>query len=76
MEDPVVDTLNWLPGRKVLVSPEWIRCVNWADQQIEVELTRDAIISCPEFGPSPRLTRLYEEQVYRHFGQRGYWESM
>jgi hypothetical protein len=25
----VVDTLNWLPGRKVVISPGWIKTVSW-----------------------------------------------
>ena len=70
----VVDTLNWLPGRKVLVAPEWIEGVNWADQRMTVGLPRETIESCPEFGPSPWVTRLYEEQIYEHYGRRGYWE--
>jgi sporulation protein YlmC with PRC-barrel domain len=70
----VVDTINWLPGRKVLLAAEWIEGVNWADQQMTVGIPRETIESCPEFGPSPWVTRLYEEQIYEHYGRRGYWE--
>ena len=27
----VVDTRNWLPGKKVLVAPRWIDRVSWAE---------------------------------------------
>jgi len=30
----VVDTRNWLPGKKVLLSPQWIERVEWADSSV------------------------------------------
>ena len=27
----IVDTRNWFPGKKVLVSPQWIRRVSWSE---------------------------------------------
>jgi hypothetical protein len=27
----VVDTRNWLPGKKVLIAPRWIDRVSWND---------------------------------------------
>jgi hypothetical protein len=41
--DIVVDTRNWLPGRKVRVSPGAIESVDWATRQVRVRLTRDQI---------------------------------
>lgn len=29
----VVDTHNWLPGRKVLVSPNWIKNIDWNEKK-------------------------------------------
>ena len=36
----VVDTRNWLPGKKALVSPEWIEEVSWAEAKVHVNLPR------------------------------------
>jgi hypothetical protein len=45
----VVDTRNWLPGRKVLVSPTWIEDVAWFMREISVDLKRETIKHSPEF---------------------------
>ncbi len=29
----IVDTVNWLPGKKVLVSPRWIQSMKWGGQE-------------------------------------------
>jgi hypothetical protein len=39
----VVDTRNWLPGKNVLVSPEWISSVSWSDKRVYVDLSREQI---------------------------------
>jgi hypothetical protein len=68
----VVDTKNWLPGKKVLVSPEWIDRVSWSDSRVYVDLSREAIEKGPEFDPE-RLNRDYEERLYKHYDRPGYW---
>lgn len=47
-----VDTSRWLPGRKVLVSPDAIERVSWAEASVRVALSREAIRSAPFWGPS------------------------
>lgn len=71
----VIETLNWLPGKKVLLAPEWVERVSWAEGALAVNLSRDVVATSPEYGPSPWVTRLLEVEVYRHYGQRGYWEK-
>jgi sporulation protein YlmC with PRC-barrel domain len=68
----VVDTKNWWPGKKVLVAPEWIERVSWADSRVYVDLSREAIKSGPEFDPDV-LNRDYEERLYKHYDRPGYW---
>lgn len=48
----VVDTGNWLPGKKVLVSPSWIKSVNWDDASVTVDRMRESIKNSPNAGPS------------------------
>jgi hypothetical protein len=36
----VVDTRNWWPGKKVLVSPQWIESVSWEERKVFVNLSR------------------------------------
>jgi len=69
----VVDTLNWLPGRKVLVAPMWITAVSWADRKVSVDLSREQIKECPEYDPAIPVNREYEEQLYDFYGRPKYW---
>lgn len=68
-----VATRNWLPGKKVLVSPAWIERVSWADSEVSVALSREAIKTAPEYLLSRPLTREYENRLYAHYGRPPYW---
>ena len=69
----VVDTRNWLPGKKVLVSPHWIESVSWPDSEVFVDLLREVIKSSPEFDPFAPVNRDYEHRLYDYYGRRKYW---
>lgn len=68
-----VDTRNWLPGKKVLVSPAWIERMSWEDSKVYVALSREAIKTAPEYLESRTLTREFENKLYFHYGQPPYW---
>jgi hypothetical protein len=70
----VVDTRNWLPGRKVLIPPAWLDSVSWADRTVRVDLTADTVEKSPEYDPSKPVKRTYETRLYRYYGQRPHWE--
>ena len=63
-----IDTRNWLPGRKVVISPGWLRGVDWPNRRIEVELTREQIKSGPEYDPAMTVDEGYLEQLRAHYG--------
>lgn len=69
----VVDTRNWLPGKKVLIAPRWIDRVSWDDSKVYVNLSRDAIENAPEYHPDA-LNREYEGKLYDHYDRPKYWE--
>jgi hypothetical protein len=68
-----VATRNWLPGKKVLVSPAWMERVSWADSKIYTGLSREAIKEGPEYVESRPITRDYENRLYLHYGRPPYW---
>ncbi len=60
----VVDTRDWLPGKKVLVSPQAIEEMDWGQAYVRVNLQRDDIENGPEYDRSAlddqeQYTRLY-----------------
>jgi len=36
----VVDTRNWLPGRHVVIPPQWIKDVDWNERVVNVDVTQ------------------------------------
>ena len=65
----VVSTRNWLPGRKVLMDPEWIKQVDWADAKVVVALSRDKIGNSTEYDPCEPVNHDYEGQLYDYYGR-------
>ena len=69
----VVNTRNWIPGKKVLVSPQWIENISWGESKVFVSLSRESIKSAPELSDDLLLTRSYETDLYGHYNRDGYW---
>jgi uncharacterized protein YrrD len=64
----LVDTGNWLPGRKVLISPNWITGISWADSEVIVKVTREQVKDSPEYDPRGSIDRHYENSLYGYYG--------
>lgn len=71
----VVDTGNWLPGKRVLMVPSWVQQVDWLERMVSVDLKRESIRNSPEFDPGEPVNRDYEERLYDYYGRRKYWEE-
>lgn len=71
----IVDTRNWWPGKKVLVSPQWLDRVSFDESKMFVSLTRDEIKQAPEFTDVSTLNREYETKLHGHYGREGYWSK-
>jgi uncharacterized protein YrrD len=69
----LVDTQNWWPGKKVLLSPKWIGRVSWSESKVFVNLSREAIQNSPEYSEEAMLTRDYETKLHRHYPLPEYW---
>jgi hypothetical protein len=68
-----VDTRNLWPGKKVLVSPQWINRVSWADSKVYVDLKTETIQNGPEWVDSVPVTREYEHRLYNYYARSPYW---
>jgi len=69
----VVETRNWLPGKKVVLSPAWIDDVNWSEQSLYVDLEREEIRNAPQYDPNAQINRGYEERLYDYYARPKYW---
>jgi hypothetical protein len=69
----IVDTHNWWPGKRVLVSPQWIERVSWHERKVFVNLSHDTIKRSPEYTDESLPTRDYETGLYLHYNRPGYW---
>ena len=45
----VINTQKWWPGKKVLLSPHWIKRVSWSESTVFVNLPREIIKQSPEY---------------------------
>jgi hypothetical protein len=64
----IVDTGNWMPGKKVLVSPEWIDQVNWEEAKVYVRLSQKGIRNAPEYDPDEIfISGEYESELLRYY---------
>ncbi|HUF75112.1 MAG TPA: PRC-barrel domain-containing protein [Longimicrobiales bacterium] len=71
----IVDTRNWWPGKKVLISPEWVDRVDWHESKVYVSVTRAEIEKSPEYDPSGPILREYEGRLHAHYGRPTYWRQ-
>lgn len=70
----VLNTSNWWLGHQVLMAPDWVSDIRWADSRVSVNLSRQAIQTSPRFDASTPLTREQEQALYRHYERPTYWE--
>ena len=71
----IVNTSNWWLGHQVLVAPQWVSAVHWAEESVFIDLTRVSIQEAPPFDSTAELNRLTEMGLYKHHGRPGYWSG-
>lgn len=71
----IIDTMNWWPGKKVLISPRWIDHVSWDESKVFINLPRETIKQSPEYTDESQLTRNYESDLHLHYNRQVYWQD-
>jgi uncharacterized protein YrrD len=69
----IIDTGNWWSGKKILISPRWIKRISWSEAKVFVDLSRNTIKQSPEYVEGSSLSREYEDELHRHYNFQGYW---
>ena len=71
----VVNTNNWLFGRKVLVAPHWAYRVDWEERNVHIAMSRQSIRDSPELNKIETMSRDFEARLYDHYERRPYWDD-
>jgi hypothetical protein len=63
-----IDTGNWLPGAKVLISPRSVREIDWAERVIHLDVNRQKVQSSPPYDASATVDSAYDERFLTYYG--------
>jgi sporulation protein YlmC with PRC-barrel domain len=70
----VLDTAKWLPGKKVLLSPEsFVKTRPVADGALHVNLTKEQVKDSPPLESDLPVSRQHEVNLHSYFGWDPYW---
>jgi hypothetical protein len=64
----VVDTKNWWPAKKVLISPRLAGDIDWMDRLVNLDVDRQKIKDSPTYDPAATLDRAYEKHFHAYYG--------
>jgi hypothetical protein len=71
----IVNTSNWWFGHQVLIAPQWIKDVSWAEATVSIDLTKQAVKDAPPYDATAPLDRTQEMAIHKHYGRPGYWAA-
>ena len=66
-----VDTRNWWPGERVLISPRSVREIDWAGRLIHLDIDRQKVKGSPSYHPSSTVDGVYEEKFQSYYAALG-----
>lgn len=68
----LADTSNWWFGQHVMLSPYAVREINWGDQEVLLDVTREKVKASPPWSAEDELDEPYEQRLHQHYGWPGY----
>lgn len=69
-----VDTRNWWPGERVLVSPRSVHDIDWAARMINLQVTRQKVKDAPRYDASITVDGAYDQKFLSYYGME--WTGM
>ena len=69
----VVDTIGFLSGRQILVSPLAFKVLDWKARRFNLTLTRNKVNKSPPLDLSEPITQRYEEEYFQYYEWPFYW---
>jgi hypothetical protein len=68
----ILDTRNFWAGRHVLLSPHAVTEIDWALHEIQVNLTREAVKTSPEWNPTDVIDAQFQQRLHTHYNWPAY----
>jgi hypothetical protein len=65
-----VDTRNWWPGERVLISPYSVREIDWSGKLVHIDVNRQTVKDSPPYDPRITIDGAYEEKFLTYYGSR------
>lgn len=72
----VIDTRNWLLGRRVLISPASVGSPDLVKRLLPVHLTKTQVRHSPDFNSDLPVSLQQEEMLARHYEWPQYWDGL
>ena len=66
----VVDTKNWWPGKRVLISPGSAREIDWDSKLVNLNVDRQKVKDSPAYDASVTVDHAYDESLLTYYGIR------
>ena len=88
VEDFIADDKTWnirflvvagrhgLPGRRVLIFPDWITGrIRWSEQAIKTFISTETARNAPEFDSKVPISREYETKICDYYARAAHWQA-
>jgi hypothetical protein len=63
----VIDTKNWWPGKRVLVSPRSVTEIDWTDNLVKINVSRQRVKDSPAYDEATTVDRTYERKYHNYY---------
>lgn len=67
----VIDTKNWWPGKKVLISPRSVQGIEWNDKLVNIDVDRRTVKASPAYDTTMTIDPIYENHFNNYYGGIG-----
>jgi hypothetical protein len=64
----VIDTRNWWPGKRVLISPGSVLEIDWQGRMVTLDADRQKVKDSPAYDPSVIIDKAFDRQFHSHYG--------
>jgi uncharacterized protein YrrD len=62
-----VDTGNWWPGERVLISPRSVKKIDWVEKLIYLNVDRETVKKSPPYDPAITVDGAYDEKYLAYY---------